>query len=161
MDNSKLKAKPCSRTLQTDDIEKFKALISQGYKYRLYIDGLPNAVLKRDPITGSIHPKYDEGVPVGKVVRDDEDGKLKYALYNHWIITVKTQPVENSKRINADYTVGRKVLSVKSRNIREVEGPYDGPYEITEVCTNDTVRIQRGTTNGRINIRRLHAYFER
>lgn len=69
------------------------------YKYRLYLDGLPNCVQKRDPITGDVHYKYDEGVPVGKIVKDDKDGKIKYALYNHWLITVKTQPVEHSARL--------------------------------------------------------------
>jgi len=39
--------------------------------------------------------KYDEGIPLGKLMKD-EHGKYKHALYNHWLITVKTQPVENS-----------------------------------------------------------------
>lgn len=72
-------------------------MISNMYKFRLYIDGLPNAVLKRDPLTGSVHPLYDEGVPVGKIVKDEKDGRYKYALYNHWLITVKKQQVEGSE----------------------------------------------------------------
>lgn len=57
---------------------------------------MPNAVLKRHPSTGEIHPQYDEGVPVGKIVMDEASGKYKYALYNHWILTVKKQKVEGS-----------------------------------------------------------------
>lgn len=56
-------------------------------------------MLKRNPVNGDVHPKYDEGVPVGKIVRDDSDGRTKYALYNHWLITIKKQPVEHSSRM--------------------------------------------------------------
>ena len=68
---------------------------------------------------------------------------------------------ENAKRIDFDYKVGQKVLVVKGGILRKSEVPYDGPYRITDVYTNGTVRIQRGTVNKRINIRRLHPYFER
>ena len=35
-----------------------------------------------------------------------------------------------------------------------------GPYVVTSVHTNGTVRIQRDTVNERINIRRLRPYFD-
>ena len=34
-----------------------------------------------------------------------------------------------------------------------------GPYPITEVYTNGTVRIQKGIVNERVNIRRLTPHF--
>ena len=68
----------------------------------------------------------------------------------------------NRRRIDYDYRVGQKVLLTKDGTIlRKAEDPYEGPYVITDVYTNGTVRIQRGTLNERLNIRRLHPYFER
>ena len=68
--------------------------------------------------------------------------------------------IENSSRIDFDYKKGQKVLVVKGGTLRKAEDPHDGPYRITEVFTNGTVRIQRGSINERINIRRLTPYFE-
>ena len=68
---------------------------------------------------------------------------------------------ENSKRLDFDYKRGQKVLVVKGGILRKAEYPNEGPYKITEVFTNGTVRIQHGTINERINIRRLLPYFER
>ena len=68
----------------------------------------------------------------------------------------------NRRRIDYDYRVGQKVLLTKDGTIlRKAEDPYEGPYVITDIYTNGTVRIQRGTLNERLNIRRLHPYFER
>jgi len=68
---------------------------------------------------------------------------------------------ENSRRLDFDYKKGQKVLVIKGGTLRKAEDPHDGPYKITAVFTNGTVRIQRGTINERINIRRLHPFFER
>ena len=68
---------------------------------------------------------------------------------------------ENSKRLDFDYKRGQKVLVIKGGILRKAEDPHEGPYKITEVFTNGTVRIQRGTINERLNIRRLRPYFER
>ena len=43
---------------------------------------------------------------------------------------------------------------------RKAEDKNDGPYFVTEVFSNGTVRIQRGTINKRVNIRRLSPWFE-
>ena len=67
---------------------------------------------------------------------------------------------ENGKRIDFDYTVGQKVLIKRDGIIRKLEDKYIGPYTITQVYTNGTVRIQRGTISERLNIRRLAPYFE-
>ena len=68
---------------------------------------------------------------------------------------------ENEKRIDFDYAVGQEVLLKKDGIIRKLEDKYDGPYTITDVHTNGTVRIQRGTVNERVNIRRIAPYFRR
>ena len=73
----------------------------------------------------------------------------------------KSCELKNKLRVDFDYRVGQKVLLFKDGILRKAEDPYEGPYVITDVYTNGTVRIQRGTLNERLNIRRLHPYFER
>ena len=68
---------------------------------------------------------------------------------------------ENSKRVDFDYRVGQKCLIIKDGIFRKAEDKNEGPYLITEVFSNGTVRIQRGSINERINIRRLHPFIER
>ena len=80
---------PCTRSLTDSQFEEFKNAINQGYTYRLYVDDLPSAVIRKDLLTGSQDTKYDVGIPVGSVVQD-ENGKEKYLLYNHWLLTIKT-----------------------------------------------------------------------
>jgi hypothetical protein len=67
---------------------------------------------------------------------------------------------ENARRIDFDYAVGQQVLVRKDGILRKAESRYLGPYVITQVHTNGTVRIQRGTISERINIRRLTPFFE-
>ena len=68
---------------------------------------------------------------------------------------------ENRRRLDFDYAVGQKVLLTKDGIIRKAEDKNFGPFVITQVYTNGTVRIQRGTITERMNIRRLSPYFER
>ena len=68
---------------------------------------------------------------------------------------------ENRRRIDFDYTVGQKVLLTKDGILRKAEDKHLGPYVITQVHTNGTVRIQRGTVSERLHIRRLTPYFEK
>ena len=76
------------------------------------------------------------------------------------VITPDTNFINIGERTNV--AGSRKFLRlIKEGKLRKVEDPYEGPYVITDVYTNGTVRIQRGTLNERINIRRLHPYFER
>ncbi len=66
---------------------------------------------------------------------------------------------ENQNRIDYDYSVGQRIYIKKDGIFRKLHGPKLGPYEITEVFSNGTVRIQRGHVNERINIRRLEPHF--
>jgi hypothetical protein len=67
---------------------------------------------------------------------------------------------ENARRIEFDYEAGHKVLIRKDGVLRKAEDRYEGPYVITQVHTNGTVRIQRGSMSERINIRRITPFFE-
>ena len=67
---------------------------------------------------------------------------------------------ENAKRISYDYAVGDRVF-VRNKGVqRKLDPIKHGPYTITEVHTNGTVRIQRQNFTERINIRRLEPFFE-
>lgn len=77
--------------------KQFANAIGKNMKYKLYVDKLPSAVIKRNPQTGVLHKEYHDAIPIGKMVEDEVDGKWKHLLYNHWILTVKTSPVPNSK----------------------------------------------------------------
>ena len=67
---------------------------------------------------------------------------------------------ENQNRIDFDYQIGQKVYVINNDIKRKLESPKKGPYLITNIYTNGTVRIQRGNVNERINIRRLEPHFE-
>ena len=75
----------------------------------------------------------------------------------------KNNARENSRRLPYDYVVGSKCLIINEINgeiQRKARDKHEGPYTVTQVYTNGTVRIQRGAINERINIRRLTPFFE-
>ena len=71
---------------------------------------------------------------------------------------------ENLKRFKYDYEIGDKALLKRDVNddiIRAMDYVNEGPYRITKVYSDGTIRIQRGRNNERLNIRRIVPYFER
>jgi len=72
----------------------------------------------------------------------------------------KNTLIENKRRIDYDYQIGNKVTIRKDGVLRKAEDKSTGPFVITQVFTNGTVRIQRGSVSERINIRRIDPYFE-
>ena len=70
---------------------------------------------------------------------------------------------ENAKRIEHQYSKGDKVL-LTWHAARKLECPYEGPFMVTNVHTNGTVTISipkgKGAIFERINIRRIHPYYE-
>ena len=66
---------------------------------------------------------------------------------------------ENAQRSDFDYYVGGLVLVKKSGILRKAETKWTGPYRITTVHTNGTIRIQRGALSERLNIRRVKPYY--
>jgi len=65
---------------------------------------------------------------------------------------------ENSRRYDYDYVVGGQVLVCKDGILCKAESRYKGPWTITQVHTNGTIRIQSGTKSERLNIRRVTPY---
>ena len=67
---------------------------------------------------------------------------------------------ENAKRITHDYSIGNRVYAEMTGIYRKLDYKKQGPCIITEVFTKDTVRVQCGQVNERINIRRLKPKFD-
>ena len=64
----------------------------------------------------------------------------------------KNNARENKKRLSYDYKVGNKVLKINKINGEKAPKAHtknNGPYVITQVYCNGTVRIQRGSMNKR------------
>ena len=72
----------------------------------------------------------------------------------------RSNKIENKKRIDFDYRIGTKVVLINDDIHRKAEDKNIGPYLITEVFSNGTVRIQHGTIDEKNNIRRLSLFFE-
>ena len=72
-------------------------------------------------------------------------------------IIEKNNKAENAKRIPHTYNVGDKVL-LKRGNENKYETPYQGPYTITGINANGTVRMKIKNVEDTINIRRLTPY---
>ena len=69
---------------------------------------------------------------------------------------------ENKKRINHVYNIGDKVL-ILLKNIErgaKLNQPTQGPFVITQIYNNGTVKIDRGNYEEIINIRRLKPFKE-
>ena len=89
------------------------------------------------------------------------------ALINWKELSLKKQKLvdkanlrENQNRIDFDYQIGQKIYIRNDGVQRKMDSPKQGPFEITDVFTNGTVRIQRGHVNERINIQRIEPHFE-
>ena len=52
---------------------------------------------------------------------------------------------KNKTRLPYDYAIGDKILIKIDGILRKAEDKYEGPYTITQVHCNGTVRIQRGS----------------
>jgi len=65
----------------------------------------------------------------------------------------KTNLRENCNWIDFDYQVGQQVYVIKDGIFCKLDGPKYGPFPITDIFTNGTVGIQRGSVSKRINIR--------
>ena len=72
---------------------------------------------------------------------------------------------ENATRIPYDYAVGDRVLVKQDPNRKHGKDRYKGPYSVTHVYNNGTVRLIQNTENGGVvhqtwNIRNVFPYKE-
>ena len=64
---------------------------------------------------------------------------------------------ENTTRINHDYRVGVKLMTLTDSEYKD-ETPFIGPYEIVDTWTNGTVTLRMGAVTMRINIHNIKSY---
>ena len=67
---------------------------------------------------------------------------------------------ENSSRKTYQYHVGDKILVKQGWGAKYAKAPYKGPYQVTRVNTNGTLRYLRGVVDDVINIRNVKPYYE-
>ena len=72
----------------------------------------------------------------------------------------KNNIAENAKRKPYTYTIGQKVIILQDPSRKFGTNAYKGPYEITQIHTNGTVRLQIGPVQQTFNIRNIHPYHE-
>jgi hypothetical protein len=60
---------------------------------------------------------------------------------------------KNKSQIPSEYKVGDQVLLETSGILRKLSTPHKGPYPVTNVYKNGTIRIQKGIVSERVNIR--------
>ena len=66
---------------------------------------------------------------------------------------------ENMHRNNHQYKVGDKILVKRKKNSKH-ELEFMGPFPITQINDNGTVRFQKGIINDATNIRRIKPFFD-
>ena len=67
---------------------------------------------------------------------------------------------ENSRRVSHTYRVGDKILIKQDQNAKFGSDAYKGPYTITEVRNNGTVRVNEGMVEDTYNIRMITPYHD-
>ena len=65
---------------------------------------------------------------------------------------------ENSKRIKHTYSVGDKILIKTDHNKAKYDPEYKGPFRITQVNKNGTLKYRNGAMLDVVNIRQVHPY---
>ena len=63
------------------------------------------------------------------------------------------------RRNNHQYKIGDKILFKRKKNSKH-ELEFMGPFPITKIINNDTVRFQKGIINDAVNIRRIKPFFD-
>ena len=66
----------------------------------------------------------------------------------------------NTKQVMHEYAIGNQVYVEITGIYQKLDYRKQGPYIITEVFTNGTVRFQRRQFNECINIRRFKPHFD-
>ena len=68
---------------------------------------------------------------------------------------------ENAKRIPHNYQVGDKIIVKNDPSWKFGTNAYSGPYDVTKVNDNGTLRYQRGNIIDTINIRNVSPYHDK
>ena len=72
----------------------------------------------------------------------------------------KNNATENAKRIPHHYQIGDKILLKEDPHRKFGKNAYSGPYHVTRIGNNGTLRYQKGNVEDVINIRNVTPYHE-
>jgi len=75
-------------------------------------------------------------------------------------LILKNNANENRTRREYDYSVRDKVLIKDAESTKYSKPPWQGPYVITQVNDNGTVRIRKGSVTDTVNIRQIKPFHE-
>jgi hypothetical protein len=67
---------------------------------------------------------------------------------------------ENASRIEYEYKIGDLIMKARPGKLTKLQRKRDGPYTVTHVYTNGTLRFQKGVVAARISIQRVSPYYE-
>ena len=67
---------------------------------------------------------------------------------------------EKSRQVTHEYTICDQIYAEMTGIYHKLDYKKQGPYIITEVFTNNTVRFQPGAGNNNINLRRLRPHIK-
>ena len=82
-----------------------------------------------------------------KIIRDKKQKQI-----------IKNNARENKSRIDHTYKIGDQVLIKNDQSSKYARQAYSGPYKITAVNTNGTVKLKKGIIEETWNIRNIHPY---
>ena len=88
------------------------------------------------------------------------EANWKYIQARKQDIINRNNKRENAKRKPHEYQMHEKVLLKTDTQNKFGESQYRGPYHITEVRDNGTVRLQIGAVNQVFDIRHIKPYYE-
>ena len=72
----------------------------------------------------------------------------------------KNNTAENAKRKPYTYSIGQKVMILQDPSRKFGTNAYTGPYQITSINNNGTVRLRIGAVQQTYNIRNIHPYHD-
>ena len=105
-----------------------------------------------------------QATPMQLVFGRDAVLNIQFQANWKWIKDRKQQLIkqnnkrENSKRIPHQYRIGDEVLIKQDQNSKFGTNPYKGPFLITEVRNNGTVRVREGISEDTYNVRMITPY---
>ena len=89
-------------------------------------------------------------------------GQIPYTLYD--FKSIQFNPKYQIRKLSKQEGEFVKLKAighlVDTVDLPKAEDKNESPYLVTQVFSNGTVRLQRGSINERLNIRRLTPYFE-
>ena len=89
------------------------------------------------------------------------NNRFTNAIKQHKELLIKQNNAkENTKQIPYQYHIGDKILVKCGWQAKYADSPYEGPYKVTRVGTNGTLRYSTGVVDDVIKIRNVTPYNE-